>query len=299
MITRPGCIVLLTIILISSCNTNRNHRELLSEIKEIVNSQTGDFAIAFKNISTGEELLINEHEKFHAASTMKTPVMIEVYKQAHEGKFNLTDTILIKNEFKSIVDSSIYNLSIEDDSFEELYTQVNQYKRIDSLVYDMIIVSSNLATNIIIDLVGAKNVTQSMRELGAPDINVLRGVEDIKAFNKGLSNATTAYDLLLIYEKLATHQVVSTFASEAMIKTLLEQRFNSIIPAKLPINVKVAHKTGAITGVHHDSGIVFLPDGRKYVLVLLSKNLEDFEQGTAALADISEVIYKYVIEKSL
>ncbi len=291
--------VLSAIILLTSCNSNSSRSELSSKIKEIVNTQKGDFAVAFKNISTGEELLINEHEHFHAASTMKTPVMIEVYKQALEGRFNLTDTILVKNEFKSIVDGSTYNLSEGDDSYTELYAQVNRYKRIDSLVYDMIIVSSNLATNIIIDLVGAENVTRSMRELGAPDINVLRGVEDIKAYEKGLSNTTTAYDLLVIYEKLATHQVVNTSASEAMINTLLDQKFNSIIPAKLPDNVKVAHKTGSITGVHHDSGIVFLPDGRKYVVVLLSKNLEDFDKGTEVLADISGMIYKYVTDNTL
>jgi len=168
---------------------------------------------------------------------------------------------------------------------------------LDELVYDMIIVSSNLATNIIIELVDAKKVTQSMRDLGAKDIQVMRGVEDDKAFAQGLNNTVTAYDLMLIFEKMANGETVSKQASDAMIDILLDQKFNTIIPAKLPADVKVAHKTGSITGVHHDSGIVFLPDGRKYVLVILSKNLEDEEAATDGMASVSEIIYRHVVDR--
>jgi beta-lactamase class A len=226
---------------------------------------------------------------------MKTPVMIEVFKQAAAGKFALSDSILIKNDFRSIVDGSPYSLNAKDDSDQTLYEQVGTKRLLSELVYDMIIVSSNLATNIIIELVDAKEVTQTMRDLGAKDIMVLRGVEDLKAFEKGLVNTTTAYDLMLMFEKMAKGEVVGTEACQAMIGILLDQRFNTILPARLPGDVKVAHKTGSIVGVHHDSGIVFLPDGRKYVLVLLSKNLEDEVAATNAMANVSEMIYKYVM----
>jgi beta-lactamase class A len=242
-------------------------------------------------------ILINEQEKYHAASTMKTPVMIEVFKQAAEGKFSLNDSFVIKNEFKSIADSSLFSLSPEDDSDKELYKHLGEKRTLSALVYDMIIVSSNLATNMVIELVNAKNVTQTMRALGARSIQVLRGVEDSKAYQKGLSNTTTAHDLMVIFEKIAGGETVSAEASQAMIEILLDQRFNDIIPARLPKDVKVAHKTGDITGVRHDSGIVFLPDGRKYVLVLLSKNLEKTEAGIAAMAEVSEMIYQYVTSK--
>ena len=225
---------------------------------------------------------------------MKTPVMIEVFKQANEGKFSLSDSILIKNEFKSIVDGTTYSLDSAEDSEKRLYTLTSAKRTLDSLVYDMIIVSSNLATNIIIELVDAGKVTQSMRDLGAKNIQVLRGVEDDKAFAAGLSNMTTAYDLMVIFEKMANSETVNKQASEAMIDILLHQQFNTIIPANLPADVKVAHKTGSINGVHHDSGIVFLPDGRKYVLVILSKNLKDEEAATAGMANVSEMIYKHV-----
>jgi len=123
---------------------------------------------------------------------------------------------------------------------------------------------------------------------------VLRGVEDQKAYDAGLNNTTTAFDLLLIFEKIAAGKAVNKKADEAMIKILLDQRFNEIIPAYLPSTVKVAHKTGSITGVQHDCGIVFLPDGRKYVLVLLSKQLEDPVAAIRAMANVSAMIYNSV-----
>ncbi len=281
-----------------SCRSKRDIKTLNEQITAELAKSDGVFAVAFKDLSTGETLFINEKTNFHAASTMKTPVMIEVYKQATAGKFSLTDSIEVKNEFKSIVDGSLYSLSADDDSEQDLYIHVGTKRTVADLVYDMIIVSSNLATNIVIELVDAKKVTQTMRSLGASDIHVLRGVEDQKAYNQGLSNTTTAYDLMVIFEALAKGEVVSTQASDDMIEILLDQRFNDIIPAQLPREVKVAHKTGSITGVHHDSGIVILPDGRKYVLVLLSKELADFDSGTASLANVSKLIYSYVTQEA-
>jgi beta-lactamase class A len=166
-----------------------------------------------------------------------------------------------------------------------------------SLMYDMIIISSNLATNLIVELVDAKNVTQTMRSIGANDIQVLRGVEDTKAYEAGMNNQVTAYDLMLLFEKIDKEEIVNAEASMAMMDILLDQKFNDIIPAKLPVDVKVAHKTGSITGVRHDSGIVFLSDGKKYVLVLLSKDLENEQAGVQAMAEVSEVLYQYTLQK--
>jgi beta-lactamase class A len=267
---------------------------LEKQIRNELSKHKGDFAIAFKDLSSGDQLLINGKESFHAASTMKAPVMIEVFKQASEGKFNLTDSILIKNEFKSIVDGSTFSLDSASDSEFNLYKQVGTKKTIGALMYDMIIVSSNLATNLIIELVDAKNVTQTMRAMGANEIQVLRGVEDSKAFQQKMNNTTTANDLMLIFEKIAREEMVNAEASKAMIKILLDQKFNDVIPAKLPPDVKVAHKTGNITGVQHDCGIVILPNGKKYVLVLLSKNVENLPAAIESMANVSAMVYNYV-----
>ncbi|WP_223860697.1 serine hydrolase [Spirosoma validum] len=270
--------------------------QLKQKIESELRQQTGTFAVAFKDLTTGEELLIREREGFHAASTMKTPVMIEVYKQAAQHKLSLSDSITITTDFKSIVDGSPYQLKATDDSDTTIYKAIGTKRTISSLVYDMIIWSSNLATNLVIERVGAQNVTQTMRELGANDIQVWRGVEDSKAFAKGLNNTTTAYDLMVIFDKIAKGQAVSPKASKAMIATLMDQKFNSAIPAKLPKTIKVAHKTGSIKGVRHDSGIVFLPDGRKYVLVLLSKEIKDDALTCATMATLSEWIYQYEMQ---
>ena len=284
-----------SIFLVSSCSTSRKAIQTVqSDIAKELSGKKGTFAVAFKDLKTGKEIRINDDIVYHAASTVKTPVLIEVYRQAAEGKFSLTDPIELKNEFKSIVDGSLYSLDSTDDSEKELYKHIGEQRTIDSLVYQMIIVSSNFATNLVIQKVGAENVTSYMRKLGANDIQVLRGVEDGKAFQKGLNNIVTAHDLLVIFEKIARGEAVSDAASKAMINILLDQRFNEIIPALLPPNVKVAHKTGSITHVHHDSGIVMLPDGRKYVLVLLSKDWENEEEAIRTMANISSLIYKYV-----
>ena len=119
-------------------------------------------------------------------------------------------------------------------------------------------------------------------------------MEDQEAFDKGLNNTTTAYDLMLLFEKIASGKAVNKKSSAAMINILLDQKFNEIIPAQLPKQVKVAHKTGSITGVEHDSGIVFLPDGRKYILVILSKNLIDTDASVKAMSDVSLLIYQYI-----
>lgn len=274
--------------------TTPGMKELKQQISDTLAAQKGIFAVAFNDLSTGDELLINEHQNFHAASTMKTPVMIEVYKQAAEKKFSLNDSLIIKNEFKSIVDSSLYSLDSSDDSEYQLYKEIGKKRTIRDLVYQMIIASSNLATNMMTELVDARNVTQTMRSIGANDIQVLRGVEDQKAYDKGLNNTTTAYDLMLVFRQIAEGKIVSRKACKEMIKILLDQRFNDIIPAKLPAGVKVAHKTGWIKGLHHDSGIVFLPHGKKYVLVILSKNLEDEKSAINAMAIVSKMIYDFV-----
>jgi beta-lactamase class A len=290
-------IYLATLILVcfAGCSSKPPLEKLKEEIITELGKQEGVYAVAFKDLQTNEELLILENERFHAASTMKTPVMIEVFRQANDGKFSLQDSIVIKNEFKSIVDGSSFSLDSADDSEKELYSMIGRKKMISDLVYDMIIVSSNLATNLVIELVDAKQVTETMRTLGAKNIEVLRGVEDTKAFEKGLINSTTAYDLLVIFEQIAEKEMIDPEASEAMIKILLDQKFNEIIPAKLPKDVRVAHKTGSVTGVNHDSGI--LPDGRKYILVLLSKEVKDTDAGIKAMANVSEMLYKHVVSR--
>ncbi|MDP1816602.1 MAG: serine hydrolase [Leadbetterella sp.] len=263
---------------------------LKDQIIELMSKTEGDFGLAFKNLDNSDTIFINAHEYFHAASTMKTPVMLEIFNQEKQGKFKISDSIIVQNEFESIVDKSRYSLSINDDSDDILYRKIGQKMTIHDLTYEMMTKSSNLATNILIDKVGAKNVMKLLSSLNIKENIVLRGVEDQKAFEAGLNNKTTPFGLMQIFEHIALTQP----SNSLMMEILFEQKFNEIIPAHLPKTVKVAHKTGSITGVQHDSGIVFLPDGRKYVLILLSKNLKNADDGVKTLAVISKLIYDHL-----
>ena len=282
--------VLLCLYCICTCQPTLTKKEALeAKIISQIDSIKGDVAVAFLNLSdTTDILLINDVENFHAASTMKVPVMIELFKQKEAGKINLNDSILLVNEFKSIVDNSPYSMDITDDSDDVIYNKINTKVALKDLMNSMITVSSNLATNVLIEVVNAKKVTATMRNLGADKIVVLRGVEDQKAYDLGLSNSTTAKDLLIIMKAIATNKAGTEADCKTMVDILKDQKFNEIIPFYLPKDVVVAHKTGSITGVHHDAGIVYLSDGRTYVLVLLSKNLANFDLGTQQLAGISK-----------
>ncbi|HLO43523.1 MAG TPA: serine hydrolase [Leadbetterella sp.] len=286
-------VILITMATLTNYATGQNTNslpDLRKNILQLISKTEGSFGVAFKNLENGDTLFINKHEYFHAASTMKTPVMLEVFRQIEKKKFKLSDSILVKNEFKSILDNSIFSLSLGDDSDDILYKKLGQKVVLHDLIYDMMTVSSNLATNILIDLVDAKNVMKNLQNLGIKENLVLRGVEDKKAFEAGLNNRTTPFGLLQVFEHIATNQM----KNKVMMDILFAQKFNEIIPAKLPKNTKVAHKTGSITGVQHDSGIVFLPDGRKYILILLSKNLKNIEEGVKTLSEISKVIFEHL-----
>jgi len=290
---------LVIIMSLISCSIDKIKNETQMEdvkykIEKFISSKQGIYAIAYKDLQNGNTIFINKHEPFHAASTMKTPVMIEIFKQTEQSKFSINDSLVVHNSFKSIVDSSEFSIGKEDDSDQEIYNLIDSQMTINRLMHRMITVSSNLATNLLIELVDAKNVTQTMRELGANDIQILRGVEDSKAFNAGLNNSTTAFDLLVIFEHLAKKDFLTEQSHDAIINILLDQKLNDKIPAKLPKEIKVANKTGSITNIEHDSGILFLPDGRKYVLIMLSKNLDGNESGIETLAEISKMIYEEI-----
>lgn len=267
--------------------------DLKKKIEELVRASGAEsVGVAFRDLSSGTEILINADASFHAASTMKVPVMMEIYRQAAAGKFSLDDFIPIKNDFVSIADGTRYSISASDDSEPTLYKKIGETETIRELMRLMIIASSNLATNILIERVGAARVMGLMKECGAVNIRVLRGVEDSKAYERGLNNTTTARDLMILLSRIAEGRAVSQKASDEMIKILLDQRFNEGIPAGLPNNARVAHKTGSITKANHDAAIIYLPNHKTYVLVVLTRGIEDENRAHKLIADISRAFYE-------
>ncbi len=260
------------------------------EIQRLIKASGADVAVAFRTLDGRDELMIQPDVAFHAASTMKVPVLIELFRQARAGLLSLDDRIPVVNEFHSIVDGSVFTLDTGDDSDAEVYTHVGGSMSYRDLAEAMITVSSNFATNLIIERLGAKNIQKTTDALGAPDMHVLRGVEDDKAFQKGLNNSTTARALLTVMEAIARGKAVDRHASDQMVAILQRQTFNTRIPAGLPKGIRVAHKTGEITRIQHDAAIVYAD--RPFVLVVLVRGLDDAKAGSALAADITRVLHR-------
>jgi len=245
--------------------------------------------IAFRTLDGKIEWYWHADEVFHAASTMKIPVMIELFHQARAGKLQLNDTLLVKNEFHSLVDGSLFKLNPADDSETELYQDEGQTRTLRQLCELMITVSSNLATNLLIDKLGVESIRATVHTLHADGMNVLRGVEDSKAFAAGRNNTTTARGLAQLLEAIAEGKAVDPAASREMIEILTRQKFNEAIPAGLPTGTAVAHKTGEITKGHHDAAIVLAQ--RPFVLVILTRGLADIKDSSTLMADITRELY--------
>ncbi|HXU45309.1 MAG TPA: serine hydrolase [Thermoanaerobaculia bacterium] len=251
----------------------------------------GTVAVAFCDLGSGRTLLRNEHRRFHAASTMKIPVLVALFRAIDQGELALDRPVPVRNEFPSLVDGSPFTLIPGEDGDPDLYSAVGDSRPLGELARRMIVRSSNLSTNLLIELLGAKQVTAAMRDLGAREIEVLRGVEDEKAFEAGLINRATAYDLMVILRAIAEKKAVSAAASGEMIGILEGQEFKEKIPAGLPPGTRVANKTGDITGVHHDAAIV-LPAGRApYVLVVLTEGFPDQTSADRAIAAVSRAVW--------
>jgi len=266
-----------------------------SEVEKLIAASGAELVgVAVYDPETKQTLLVNERASFHAASTMKLPVMMEVFRRADRKRIPLSEPVEIKNKFYSIIDGSEYRLNKDDDSDQELYGRVGQTMTVIALVDRMITWSSNLATNLLIERVKAENVTELMRELGAKDIQVLRGVEDPKAFQAGKNNTTTAYDLMLLLRLIAENKFLNGRAREKIVEILSAQRFNDGIPAGLPAATRVAHKTGNITKHNHDAAIVYAPGRKPYVIVVLTKGIAEQKRSAKLIADISRVVYQAI-----
>lgn len=251
-------------------------------------------AVAFHDLETGARLDVNPDSMFHAASTMKVPVMIEYFRAVDAGRITPDQGVLLVNQFGSIVDGSPYSLTPGDDSDSSLYRLVGTRVPARELVERMITRSSNLATNAVIALVGAAETDATAHRFGATRIRVLRGVEDNKAFQAGRNNATSAPDLAALLAGIERRGVASFASCNAMLDILSHQEFNEEIPAGVPPGTRVAHKTGWITGVLHDAALVYARGRAPYVLVVLTRGIPDENVARRLIVDISSLVWKAV-----
>lgn len=287
--------VLSVTLLVMTVTATAHEDSLEAAIRaRLARSPQARVAVAYRHLGRADSLFLNADSSYHAASTMKVPVMIELFRRIDAGALRLTDSVALANKFRSIVDGSRYSLDAGDDSDSALYARVGDKVTVGELIERMIIRSSNLATNAVIDLAGGgERITATMRALGARDIQVRRGVEDGKAYRAGLNNTTTARDLATILAALESGQAAQPASTAAMREILGRQEFNDGIPAGLPERTPVAHKTGWITATAHDAAIVYPSGGPPYVLVVLSGGIADHDEANALIADIARIVHAH------
>lgn len=295
---RNSCLVLLLAGLFPLCRVEAQETSALQAlIRARIAQDTATVAVAFRDPGQRETVGIDALRRYHAASTMKVPVLVELARRVEAGDLRWDELLPVRNEFRSIVDGSSYRLDPSDDSDSTLYTLERREVTVSRLARLMITRSSNLATNVIITRLDPARVNATARRLGADSIVVLRGVEDGKAYERGLNNTTTAHDLAVLLEAIASGRAASREATDSIRTILLAQEFNDGIPAGVPAGVRVAHKTGEITAIAHDAAIVYPPGRGPYVLVILTRGYPERSDAARLMADLSATVYRWATRR--
>jgi beta-lactamase class A len=249
-----------------------------------------DLGISFYDAETTIQWSYNADHYFHAASTMKLAVLLGVFREVARGELALDAAVHVRNRFTSIVNQEPFMLDLGRDADPDVYGHLGKTMSVRDLAYWMITKSSNLATNLLVDVIGIQTVQSALDELDIDGVRVLRGVEDQRAFEAGLNNEVTANGLLRLLRLIADGKAYSQQVCDEMLDIMLDQQYRSGIPAGLPKAARVAHKTGNISTVHHDAGIVYLEGRKPYVLVILTQFEPEQGRGTA-VADVSRDIF--------
>jgi len=248
-------------------------------------------AVAVHDLETDFRFSLRGDRWFHAASTIKVAVLLAVFRAADGGRLRLNDSLHVRNRFFSAADGSIFHVTPDRDATPELYHSIGRTARISSLAHAMISGSSNLATNLLLDFVGVEYARKVLRDTQVHSVELRRGVEDHAAHEQGINNEATANGLVTLLSAIRG-DFLSNESKQEVIRILLEQRFNSMIPARLPPHAAVAHKTGEISTACHDIGIVYLPEREPYIAVILTEFDADRNGRRETVAAISELIYR-------
>lgn len=278
---------------IAPCFADAKDPFILAQIASRM-SEFGATDVAVYWESNGKTFTYESDKVFHAASTMKVAVMMEIFHQVDQGKIKLDQPVTVKNEFASIVDGSPFSLSADDDSDQEIYKRIGQTLTLRELVQRMINHSSNLATDIVIEIADPKNVMALMKKVGADGMTVLRGVEDNKAYDAGKNNTTSARALAICLEAIQHSDLFSETSRKQMFDILLSQTSKSIgkgIHAD-ERGLKVASKDGWITEIHHDAAIIQEPNGKNTILVILTRGVKEETQGEKLVETLAADIWQ-------
>jgi beta-lactamase class A len=247
--------------------------------------------VAVHDFETGATLNYHADRWFHAASTIKVAILAGVYAAIHEGRWPPHARLHVRNRFFSAADGSLFRVSPERDANSEVHAAIGKMMRIRELAHHMITTSSNLATNLLLDLVGVETVQGVLEHYKIEGIDFRRGVEDERAFAAGISNRVTARGLVALLKIIEEEKVFSPELSREMLDILHQQEFKAGIPGRLPREVRVAHKTGDISTVAHDAGIVYPRERKPYIVAILTEWEPDTSKRSATIATVSREIY--------
>ncbi|MEO5509372.1 MAG: serine hydrolase [Longimicrobiales bacterium] len=252
--------------------------------------------VALYDYERKASLTVNADRWFHAASTIKVPVLLGVFDAIEQGRLQPHSRVHVRNRFLSIIDGSPYSVEAERDANAVVHQATGKMLTVQELAWHMITTSSNLATNLLLDIVGLEELQDTLHRLGLAGIELRRGVEDLKAWEAGINNRVTATGLLDALRAIEEKRAITAAASDHMLRILNAQEFNRGIPAGLPDSARVAHKTGEMSTAAHDAGIVYLKGHEPYVLVVMTEWPAQEGRRQDTIAAISRAAYRHVTE---
>jgi beta-lactamase class A len=269
-------------------------RDKLEELEE--RSRARALAVGVHDLETGVQFRYRADRWFHAASTIKLAVLLGVFAAIHGGKLLPQSRLHVRNRFRSAYDGSGFRVLSDRDADSEVQDAIGKTMRVRDLARNMIIRSSNLATNLLLDLLGISYLQRVLDEFSLTGIDLRRGVEDELAFEHGINNRVTADGLVQLLRLMAEERALTPELSRGMVDILHDQEFRSGIPAGLPANARVAHKTGEISTIAHDAGIVYLPNRKPYVVAILSEWEPEATGRSPTIAAASYMVYEFLSE---
>ncbi len=269
-------------------------RKLVERIEELAAAAgAAGVAVAFHDYATGEGFSYHGDTPFHAASTIKLPVLLGVFDAVERGELTAEARVHVRNRFVSVANGRLYRVDSGRDAGGEVHERIGRTMRVTELARHMIVSSSNLATNLLVDLVGIDALRQTVRRLALEGVELRRGVEDDAAFEAGINNVVTAGGLVRTLRAIE-ERALSESSSVAMLGILHDQQFRSGIPAGVPDSARVANKTGEISTAAHDAGLVYPDRGAPYALAVLSEWEGSGGSRRELLADLSRAVYDHL-----
>lgn len=242
----------------------------------------------------GRHFSHDDERWFHAASTMKVAVLLALFRAAEEGRVRLDDRLHVRNRFRSIADDSIFRVERDRDADAVVHRRIGRSMKFSELAHPMIVRSSNLATNLLLDYLTPAVVQATLAAANVDGVKVVRGVEDSAAFDAGLNNMVTARGLAQLFRLLRDDAFFHEDSRRQMLEILHGQEFNAMIPALLPSAAEVAHKTGEISTCTHDAGLVSMPGRRPYAVAILTEHPAATDAAEKVVAKVSRAIFEFV-----